>query len=597
MSQAVLLNGVKELLSGVKDSERHPGLVLDKFSLPGKQDTQKDTLGQVCKAGGDQDLLKEAGARRNAVLAGTGVDTWEAGARRNAVLAGTGVDTWEATTSGPLTLHLSRANALENAGIALHPLYGFAYLPGSGLKGAARAYAETVWLPTQADQETARRQIVAVFGCAPASPEEAKESSVGAVVFHDAWPTTWPKLFVDIAAIHQPKYYQAPEGQVPPPGDWETPVLIYFLAIMAGTKFCFAVAPRAAREAAKNHVQLATQWLNGALTTLGVGAKTAAGYGLFKIDAQALAPTPNPDERIFKLTLVTPAFLAGGAQGKEDCDLRGSTLRGQLRWWWRTMHAAHLDPTTLRRLETAVWGASSQGSAIRLHVKLFSGAEPNKFDFKNTNNQQFLQQNNIAIENREKTIQGLYYSSFGCWPMKNRQARWFRQPGSEWQLCIAARASAYNTDPKSERIEPADILCQATAALFLLTRYGGVGAKARKGFGSFADIEVDGIRSIDDCMRVASCFRKLCHLPQNASQHDKSAPSLELMSTPPIEVSTSWTNAWFALNQIGKAMQDYAKTGRHQAWKSALGLPRLSDHMRRGNFKNLELPHHIVWGH
>ena len=54
---------------------------------------------------------------------------------------------WRCATTGPLTLHLVRASALENAGICLHPLYGFVYLPGTGLKGMARAYAETVWLP------------------------------------------------------------------------------------------------------------------------------------------------------------------------------------------------------------------------------------------------------------------------------------------------------------------------------------------------------------------------------------------------------------------------------------------------------------------
>ena len=33
-------------------------------------------------------------------------------------------------TVTPLTMHLARASALENAGLCLHPLYGFAYLPG-----------------------------------------------------------------------------------------------------------------------------------------------------------------------------------------------------------------------------------------------------------------------------------------------------------------------------------------------------------------------------------------------------------------------------------------------------------------------------------
>src|SRR6202040_1696485 len=129
------------------------------------------------------------------------------------------------TTTGPLTLHLARASALENAGICLHPLYGFVYFPGSGLKGMARAYAETVWLPAQSDQKSAWRKIEDVFGWAP-NPHRGQQikdkahpasrrlmddrdlqspeitSSCGAVVFHDAWPETWPRLRLDIVNNH-----------------------------------------------------------------------------------------------------------------------------------------------------------------------------------------------------------------------------------------------------------------------------------------------------------------------------------------------------------------------------------------------------------
>ncbi len=65
-------------------------------------------------------------------------------ARRNATLTSLDAKRFPMTTRGTLTLHLSRSGALENAGIALHPVYGFVYLPGSGIKGLTRAWAETV---------------------------------------------------------------------------------------------------------------------------------------------------------------------------------------------------------------------------------------------------------------------------------------------------------------------------------------------------------------------------------------------------------------------------------------------------------------------
>jgi CRISPR-associated protein Cmr6 len=301
----------------------------------------------------------------------------------------------------------------------------------------------------------------------------------------------------------------------------------------------------------------------------------------------------------FELALVTPAFLAGSAQGEADCDLRGATLRGQLRWWWRTMHTGHLDPTTLRRLEAAVWGSSSQGSAIRLNLQSGNNALPRQFDFKTSNeNSNFLGRNGIQIENRPKTVQGIYYCSFGTGQERHqgqeRPARWFRQPGSTWRLRIGARPTyaAPAADAKPVPIPARDVARQAAAALFLLTRYGGVGAKGRKGFGSLADTPIEGIGSIEDCRLLAGEFRNLSGIGNTPPAQCRAAPSLELMSTPLI-VPTRWTNAWFALNRIGEAMQDFAKTGKHQLWKSALGIPRRSDHREAigGNLKpTIQIP-------
>ena len=49
-------------------------------------------------------------------------------------------------TCGSLTLHLSRSGALENAGIALQPVYGFVYLPGSIIKGLVRSWVVALTL-------------------------------------------------------------------------------------------------------------------------------------------------------------------------------------------------------------------------------------------------------------------------------------------------------------------------------------------------------------------------------------------------------------------------------------------------------------------
>ena len=185
-----LPGGVADLVEQVGGSMRHPGLQLDKLSPPGNQKLQLQAIQRVCGAAGDTTLLRDVSRRRSQMLVACNATCFEA------------------TTVGPLTLHLARASGLENAGIHLHPIYGFACLPGSGLKGMARAYAETVWCAEQDDRTAAWERIRAVFGWAPGAekgkisrPEgvgDPKESQAGAIVFHDAWPAEWPRLQPDI---------------------------------------------------------------------------------------------------------------------------------------------------------------------------------------------------------------------------------------------------------------------------------------------------------------------------------------------------------------------------------------------------------------
>jgi CRISPR-associated protein Cmr6 len=529
---------VAELIAQVKP-DYHPGLALDKhLDPPAEVKDQKPALDWVCSADRDESLLSSLSNRRREALAGAVV--------------------WTAKSQGPLTLHLSRATALENAGIALHPLYGFAYLPGSGLKGLARAWSERVWLEAQAQREEAIGKIREIFGYAPRSEDGkswipasiAKDdsSSAGAVVFHDAWPCRWPTLVVDVAAVHHPDYYQAGEEKVPPPGDWEDPNPVCFLAVRSGTEFEFAVTPRR-----PEHAELAgetREWLAAALADWGAGAKTAAGYGRI-VSARPPKPLASPQRDRFecRLELVTPAFLAGALQRAEDCDLRGATVRGQLRWWWRTMHAGHLEPRLLRRLETAIWGAASEGSAVQIALVPETNQDPQPF----------------------RGRDALGYLAYGM------QTRNCKPAGSAWTLAITARRAEFRVTPKSDKpdakISRDHVLEQASAALWLLTSYGGFGAKGRKGFGSLADINVQGLASIEDCKKLAAGLRN--ELPRARGEADRRAPSLERMRVPePIPLRAQQPEA--ALAAVADAYRSFVKL-RSMRDRIFLGLPRAKE--------------------
>ncbi|HWP39769.1 MAG TPA: type III-B CRISPR module RAMP protein Cmr6, partial [Tepidisphaeraceae bacterium] len=618
MSQLVLPRSTIALINRAADNHRHAGLQLDKFCIPGDQTAQKRALQQVCRTSGDSRLLNDLATRRQSLLN---------------TLAG--CTTFHATTISPLTLHLARASALENAGICLHPLYGFAYLPGSGLKGMARAYAETLWLPAQRDQNRAWRRIEDVFGWAP-NPDRKQQikdsnhpaqvrrqddtdpqspeiqASSGNIIFHDAWPETWPKLLVDIVNNHHPDYYQHDDNDHAP-GDWENPVPVYFLAVPPNTTFTFVLAKRRT-DVPDELLSLARQWLLGALCHLGAGAKTNAGYGAFKPaedvekplqDAvaqtwQAAAAGTSPRRAVFETTLelVTPAFLAGAEQygnnAKEGCDLRPATLRGQLRWWWRTMHAGFIDVKTLRALEAAIWGDTNSSGAVRIILEPIGSVSPQPYDKRGKakfGDDHKKSPYGIPSEvNPKKITPGLWYVSYGMDETNRR--RHYLEPGTSWRCRLVARPARYlanrkdASDPAKARqgreITAEQALEQAKAALWLLCHFGGVGSKARKGFGSLAAESLTNY-TLESCQRGAEQLRQGLGLPNNFQAGRAESPSLQQMLEP-VEAAFSWPNIWSVLDQVGFAYQTFAKKYRHKCEKMALGLPRRIGSPVQGTF-------------
>lgn len=325
----------------------------------------------------------------------------------------------------------------------------------------------------------------------------------------------------------------------------------------------------------------AREWLTGALCHLGAGAKTNAGYGAFRLCESEPPPLSGQARAAWNTTLelVTPAFLAGAGQTAEDCELRPASLRGLLRWWWRTLHAGFVDVATLRAMEAAIWGSAEAGGAVQIVVEPAPPVQPSLYQFKDRSDPValFKREHDLQSRPNQKTTQGLFYASYGMDETSKgrRRSRWFMPELTSWSLRLTARSARYlHEREENNPIEiPADIvLDQAKAALSLLCRFGGVGSKARKGFGSFKDI--NGL-SIEECRQKAQHFRSQCGLgggiPRQAQMIE--TPSFDHMLAP-LEIETPWRDPWFALDQLGYAAQSFAQKYKHKEEKTALGLPR-----------------------
>jgi CRISPR-associated protein Cmr2 len=160
---------------------------------------------------------------------------------------------WERSASAPIT-----ASATISAAIRPVPVARVAVF----LRQAA-------WGAQQGADEQLRNDI---FGLAGSDPRTARR---GSVRFLDALPVGNPlKIAVDVLTPHQQPYYGS-DGATPP-AEHHNPVPTEFLVVSGGS---FAIDLVGAAKA----VEQAATWCESALDELGVGAKTAAGYGYLRI--------------------------------------------------------------------------------------------------------------------------------------------------------------------------------------------------------------------------------------------------------------------------------------------------------------------------
>lgn len=222
-------------------------------------------------------------------------------------------------TDWRLIAGLGKKGSLE-VGFTFHR-YGFPYLPGSSLKGLARAAAlleigerlgeETLEKLRQAVIETDKPKEREKFGLLKAletifsrpeeetclkelaacqnAPSEALETlaktfravfgtteHAGHVVFFDAIPSAreLPRLDLDIMNPHYPDYYKETGEEKPktPPANWQSPVPVKFLTVAPGSEFRFAVGWRKAPiditplETLPEKAQKEWRWFKGAIT-------------------------------------------------------------------------------------------------------------------------------------------------------------------------------------------------------------------------------------------------------------------------------------------------------------------------------------------
>jgi len=201
--------------------------------------------------------------------------------------------------------------SIYETSITLHHVYGFPYIPATGIKGVLRNCVINLHFDLTKEErqqikeddwgaEKERRALQKVwfcqmFGCPPDSGRKNRKGErtafIGDIVFFDAYPTEAPNIEMDVMTVHYLDYYG--EKNLPP-ADWQSPNPIPFLTVKDSAtrknKFQFIIGIRKGADDAitdspddeKSLLKLTKKILVDALTNHGIGAKTAVGYGYMK---------------------------------------------------------------------------------------------------------------------------------------------------------------------------------------------------------------------------------------------------------------------------------------------------------------------------
>lgn len=233
-------------------------------------------------------------------LTGGGFDEGPSVRARIQALSTTGLSSFRLKLGARMIVNHA-GGVIENAGLALDRNSGAPFIPGSTIKGIARAGA--------AMSDVKPEEVALIFGWAPNRGQDSDiphtlpvKSYGGSVAFLPAYPTGVARLERDIVTVHHPEYYS---GKRSVALDDEQPSPNEFPVVAAGAEFQFVLVPVGIGRVAtmRDLLKLPTfdvlakakEWLIAGLTQHGVGAKTAAGYGWF-VDPSAVTAAGGPPQ-------------------------------------------------------------------------------------------------------------------------------------------------------------------------------------------------------------------------------------------------------------------------------------------------------------
>ncbi|GAB4330031.1 MAG: hypothetical protein Kow0069_37690 [Promethearchaeota archaeon] len=188
--------------------------------------------------------------------------------------------------------------------------------------------------------------------------------------------------------------------------------------------------------------------------------------------------------------------------------VRASTVRGQLRWWFRVLVGAHVSLEEMRALESLAFGSASRRGVVSTEVRLLPGAggtpaAPKRWEYHDW--YEGMKEPKKLDQARER-VKYLFYPMRGPGMKPSRENRGgseyeYWEPGLRFELAFRFCNKAFEANRGKlgencallKRLEFDDCEKLVGCAAWCLVFLGGVGARTRRGAGSLAVTRREGL--------------------------------------------------------------------------------------------------------
>ncbi|MDW8305413.1 MAG: type III-B CRISPR module RAMP protein Cmr1 [Acidobacteriota bacterium] len=176
--------------------------------------------------------------------------------------------------------------------------------------------------------------------------------------------------------------------------------------------------------------------------------------------------------QIRQYRLITPLFGGGVEAGivDETNPIRETSIRGQLRFWWRATRGTG-DVKDVKKREDEIFGGGGENAS---QSKVFVKVET-------INHGSLMSIFDVRRERRVRPIRGYEAIAYAAFPLQPSREQTEQQlnkvlSGVKFKLHISF---------------PEEIRCDIEAALWAWETFGGVGARTRRGFGAIELLSVE----------------------------------------------------------------------------------------------------------